>query len=122
MFYFDNDVGFHHHFEPISAKIMALPVALEISQIVLYQQDYFLKTRFAYFDVLLLLYIALVSLIIISFMRTTQKMATGALLFLCMIGYSIEIHGLMHLMLAPGFCLCYEEIKTKQEKNYHFYK
>lgn len=108
--------GFHYHFEPVSAKIMALPVAWDISHIVVYQHDYFLKTRFAYFDIFLLVYITLVSLLIIYVMKIRQKMACAALLFLCMIGYSMEIHGLMHLLLAPGFWLFYNEIKTKQEK------
>lgn len=108
--------GFHYHFEPVSAKIVVLPVILDMGHIIVYQHDYFLKTRFAYFDIFLLVYITLVSLLIIYLMKKKHKMATGTLLFLCMIGYSMEIHGLMHLLLAPGFWLFYEEIKTKQEK------
>ena len=116
--------GFHHHFEPGSAKIVALPVALDISQIVLYQQDYFLKTRFAYFDIFLLVYITLVSFLMMFFMKKYQKMAFGIMLLLCMVGYKLEIHGLMHLLLAPGFWLCYEEIntKTRRKKINHFHK
>lgn len=110
--------GFHYHFEPNSAKIAAFPVILDMGQIMVYQQDYFLKTRFAYFDIFLLVYITLVSFLMMFFMKKYQKMAFGIILLFCMVGYKLEIHGLMHLLLAPGFWLCYDEIKmrTKQEE------
>lgn len=109
--------GFHYHFEPRSAKIAAFPVVLDISQIVLYQHNYFLKTRFAYFDIFLLVYISLVSFLIIYFLRTPQKMSIGAfIIILCTLGYSMDVNGVMHLSLAPGFWLCYEEIKTRKQQ------
>lgn len=108
--------GFHYHVEPFSARIVAVPVLVDAAHIALYQHQY-IGNRLAYYDVFLLSYILYVSAIIILFRTRRWKLPTSiVLLALSMIGYGMEIHGLMHLCLAPGFWIWYEIIAA-QEKN-----
>ena len=108
--------GFHYHFEPISAKRMAFPILWDIFNICRYQHQYYLETRIAYFDIVLLIYTLYVCLLICSYMKKMKQIGFGTMLFLSIFGYGINIQGLMHLCLAPGFCLLYEEIKEEKNK------
>lgn len=107
--------GFHYHFDTCSAKIMLVPVVWDMYHILAYQYDYFLQTRFAYFDIFLLAYTACVFVWIIHLLRVYQKWTGILLLALSIIGYGLEIHGLMHVMLAPSFWICYEEIHNRKK-------
>lgn len=105
--------GFHYHFDPYSAKWVALPIMWDISQIVLYQ-PFYVGSKFAYFDIVLLTYLLYVSLLVISMMRSYHWIGVG-ILTTATIGYMFNICGLMHLSLAPGFWLWYQEIKERKK-------
>lgn len=109
--------GFHYHVEPFSARIVAVPVLVDAAHIAMFQHRY-IGNRLAYYDVFMLSYILYVSAIIIFFRTRRWKLPTSiVLLALSMIGYGMDIHGLMHLCLTPGFWIWYEIIKARQEKN-----
>lgn len=109
--------GFHYHVEPFSARIAAVPVLVDAAHIALYQHQY-IGCRLVYYDVFLLSYILYVSAIFILFRTKEWKLPTSiVLLALSMIGYGMDIHGLMHSCVAPGFWLWYEIILAAQEKN-----
>ena len=108
--------GFHYHVEPFSARVLAVPVVADAAHIVLYQHQH-VGDRLAYYDLFLLSYLLYVSAIIILFRTRRWKLPTSiVLLAASMIGYGLEIHGLMHLCLAPGFWIWYEIIRAQGEE------
>jgi hypothetical protein len=109
--------GFHYHMEPRTARVLAIPVLADAVQIALYQHDY-VGNRFAYFDVFLLTYLLFVCVIVMLFRARQWELPTSVvLLAMSVVGYGMDIHGLMHLCLAPGFWMWYEIIShTRQEE------
>lgn len=97
---------FQYHLDPSCAKRTALPSLVNVVQIFLYQHQY-LHSRYAYFDIVLWVHC---SMTILVYLYKTYPHSRSNLYLAVMpaIGYELEIPGLMHLCLAPGFCLFYE--------------
>lgn len=107
--------GFHYHFEPSLAKIMAIPCLINTTHIVIYQHQY-IHLKYAYFDIVLLVYCLMTSLDYIK-KKPENILRNMFLLTLCAIGYSMDVPGLMHLCLTPVFWLWYSLIQhSKKEK------
>lgn len=106
----------HFMFEPITALPMALPCVADLSAIVVNQQHY-CDTKYAYFDVFLLCYAFYVYSLTVSYRNDLVEIyaASGAML-MGMVGYGMEIHGLMHLALTPMICMCYEFLLKKNNQ------
>ena len=103
--------GFHYYFDPFMACIFFLSCFINMVHIVLYQHEN-VDNKYAYYDVFLLGYIFQVVVSSILFLETRQEQqAIIFLFFCCMMGYMLEIPGLMHLSLTPSFWLWHETIK-----------
>lgn len=108
--------GFHYHFEPSLAKIMALPCLINITNIVIYQHQY-IHQKYAYFDIILLVYCLMATFDYIR--KTPEKILKSlSLLALCVIGYGMDIPGLMHLCLTPAFWMWYNLIQHSKKEKY----
>lgn len=108
--------SFHYHFDPFTAGMFFLPCVVEMGHIVLHQHKH-VENKYAYYDVFLLMYIFQVTMSSILFMETRKERHAIIFLFLCcMVGYMMEIPGVMHLSLVPSFWLWHERIKKNYNK------
>lgn len=106
--------GFHHYFHPFMATIMFLPCLLDVVHIVLYQHES-VDNKYAYYDLFLLAYI--LQVVVASMLFSVRRHSILFWFFCSMMGYTMEIPGFMHLVIAPGFWIWHDEIKKNFDKN-----
>lgn len=108
--------GFHYHVEPLSAMVAAVPVLVDAVHIALFQHRY-VGNRFAYFDVFLLSYILYVNAVVLFIRLRRRELPTCVVLMAAsIIGYGMDVHGLMHLCLVPGFWIWYEVLRAEEKR------